>query len=182
MCGKLLPGAGKIRAFLKKIWPSLTPGIYPLAVLEASTLDSWEMNYTEFMPKDEQGQYTEITNGIRVTASPEYLPEQSDPNNNLYAFSYSITIENTSSESVQLINRHWVIFSGTRQHGDVKGEGVVGVQPIIGPSDRFEYTSGATIKDTAGAMEGTYTFVGENGDFFDVKIPRFDFIYPDLLN
>ena len=129
-----------------------------------------------------KGMYTQTTREIRISVFPEYLPEQSDVEGGRYAFSYSITIENMSSDTVQLINRHWRIYSGGKQYGDVKGDGVVGLQPIIGSGDRFEYTSGAAIKDPEGAMQGVYTFVTDTGDFFDVEVPRFDFVYPALVN
>ncbi|MCB0317705.1 MAG: Co2+/Mg2+ efflux protein ApaG [Bdellovibrionales bacterium] len=126
--------------------------------------------------------YSLITNHIKITVVPEYLTEHSDPKNNVYAFSYNVTIENLGSDTVQLINRHWIVFSGGIQFADVKGEGVIGLQPVLNPGDSFQYGSGSTIDDVHGSMHGTYTFQNENGEFFDVKIPRFDLICLDIVN
>lgn len=53
--------------------------------------------------------YHRITEGIRVTARPSYLPEQSDPLEPRYVFAYRIRIENVGDEAAQLLWRHWYI-------------------------------------------------------------------------
>ncbi|MEZ4752823.1 MAG: Co2+/Mg2+ efflux protein ApaG [Bdellovibrionota bacterium] len=126
--------------------------------------------------------YVNISNHIRITVVPGYLPEHSDPNQELYAFSYTVTLENLGSDTVQLINRHWIVNSGGVQYADVKGEGVVGFQPVLEPGDTFQYGSGSTINNPQGAMYGIYTFQNERGEFFDAEIPRFDLICPDVVN
>lgn len=126
--------------------------------------------------------YCEQTGSIRVTVLPEFLPQQSDPNENVYTFAYSILIENIGDEVVQLLSRHWLISSGGTHLMEVKGEGVVGEQPLLKSFEAFQYTSGVVIKHPVGSMHGTYTFQVPSGELFEVVIPKFDLMYPSLLH
>jgi ApaG protein len=132
---------------------------------------------TEFLPK-----YSETTRDIRVTVAPEYIAEASDEIASQYAFAYHVKIENLGAETVQLIERHWKIYSAGKQIGEVVGPGVVGHQPVLAEGGSFEYTSGSEIKDRDGYMEGTYSFQGQDGRLFFVVIPRFYLIYPTAIN
>ena len=40
---------------------------------------------------------------------PQYLSEQSAPDDDVYAFAYTVTITNTGDVAAQLIARHWII-------------------------------------------------------------------------
>lgn len=126
--------------------------------------------------------YVATTREIRVSVVPTFLEENSNISNDVYSFAYQITIENLGKETVQLLERHWTIFSNDQQIAEVVGPGVVGLQPVIEGGKRFEYTSGAVIHDTMGYMEGSYTFRGEGGQFFQVSIPRFELIYPMVIH
>ena len=127
----------------------------------------------------ESEQYSKETNDITVTVTPEFIASESEPDKGIYIFSYTVRFANKGKETIQLINRHWVVMSGSRQIADVKGEGVVGEQPVLKPGESYEYTSGTVIRDQIGSMYGTYTFVSESGEFFDAEIPKFDLIYVD---
>lgn len=129
-----------------------------------------------------QQPYTETTNGIRVTVIPEYLPDESEPEREQFGFAYTVTIENGSPSTVQLLRRHWVVFSGGNFLTEVKGDGVVGMQPVLSPGDVFRYSSGSVITDPVGAMQGSYAFVDEQGNPLDVTIPHFDLVCPDFLH
>lgn len=118
---------------------------------------------------------------ITISVSTEFLPEQSETAKSLFAFSYTIRIVNEGKTTAQLLNRHWRVFSGGRQIADVKGEGVVGEQPILQPGEAFEYESGTLLHDPIGTMSGSYTFVDEYGAFFDVPVEEFSFIHMDDL-
>ena len=140
------------------------------------------------MPKSELTAEPKITSKIRkrkpnFNITIKVVPEEneSDVINNVYAFSYSITIENKSQTTARLINRHWKVYSNGKQIADVKGEGVVGNQPLLRPKDSFEYSSWTVIKDPIGCMKGTLTFITSGGDFFDLKIQNFDLIFKDRL-
>jgi len=110
---------------------------------------------------------------IDVRVEPRYLPEQSDPLRETYGFAYTITIANKGDEPAQLISRHWIILDADGHREEVRGLGVVGHQPLLKPGEAFEYTSGSRLRTPTGSMEGTYFFVKEDGERFEVPIPRF---------
>ena len=120
------------------------------------------------------GIYTKTTEGIKISVLPEYLDDSSDPERGLYAFAYTITIENLGEIPVQLLERHWMVNSGGETIAEIVGPGVVGEQPVLTSGGRYEYTSGAVIQDPEGSMEGTYMFRTDDGGFFEATIPEFD--------
>ncbi len=126
--------------------------------------------------------FTETTANITVSVEPAPLPEESNPDEGVFAFSYSITVKNGSEDTVQLMERHWLIESAERQIGEVTGAGVVGVQPVLEPGADFSYTSSVVINDPVGAMKGSYVFRRSSGGFFVVQIPRFKLVYPSLFH
>ena len=126
--------------------------------------------------------FTETTAHIVVTVKPAPLEDESRPQDGFFAFAYTVTIENHSDDTVQLLERHWLIESADQQIGEVTGEGVVGLQPTLQPGESFEYTSSSVIKDPIGAMKGTYIFKRSSGGAFTVQIPRFRLTYPSQYN
>lgn len=110
---------------------------------------------------------------IDVRVVPRYLPEQSDPLQENYGFAYTITLSNLGDAPAQLISRHWIILDADGHREEVRGLGVVGQQPLLKPGEGFEYTSGCRLHTPTGTMEGSYRFVREDGESFDVPIPRF---------
>ena len=110
---------------------------------------------------------------FRVQVEPQYLPEQSAPEQALYTFAYTITISNTGEIPAQLISRHWIITNEAGQIEEVKGLGVVGQQPFLKPGESFEYTSGCRLRTPSGTMHGSYFCVAEDGERFEVEIPTF---------
>jgi len=123
--------------------------------------------------------YSAVTRQIEVLVEPEFLPERSSPENRQFFWAYSIVIVNESSETVQLKTRHWIITDGLGQQQEVRGEGVVGEQPVIGPGERYEYTSGVPLTTSSGFMTGSYQMVTESGEKFDLAIPLFSLDSPD---
>lgn len=117
-----------------------------------------------------------------VAVRPQYLPEQSDPDRNQFAFAYTIMIRNAGQVPAQLISRHWVITDSDERVQEVKGLGVVGHQPFLQPGEQFEYTSWAMIATPAGTMRGEYFCVAEDGTRFDVAIPEFALAMPRTLH
>ena len=115
---------------------------------------------------------------VRVEVQPEYLADQSDPRQALYTFAYTITVTNTGEVPAQLISRHWLITDAGGMTEEVKGLGVVGHQPLLKPGESFQYTSGCRLRTPTGVMRGTYFFVAEDGERFDVPIPTFDLTEP----
>lgn len=126
--------------------------------------------------------FTETTASITVTVEPAPILEETRPQEEVFVFAYTVAIENQSSDTVQLLERHWIIESAGEQTGEVTGAGVVGVQPVLRPGERFEYTSSTVIKDPIGSMRGSYLFKRGERDFVTVQIPRFKLLYPVLFN
>ena len=118
---------------------------------------------------------TAATPRLRFTISvePEYLPDQSSPNEQLYGFAYTITVTNSGQATAQLISRHWVISDANGKVEEVKGLGVVGQQPLLKPGESFQYTSGCRLRTTSGSMRGSYFCVAEDGERFEAEIPAF---------
>ena len=117
--------------------------------------------------------YHRITEGIRVSVRPEFLPEQSLLHLSHYLFAYHIRIENVGSAAAQLLRRHWHIHDDAAGDSEVEGDGVVGEQPRVTPGTSHEYTSFCVLKSPTGWMEGKYHFVRDSGEEFEVVIPRF---------
>ena len=115
----------------------------------------------------------EITQGIRVGAAAFYLPQESDPDDNRYAFGYTIVIANEGDRPAQLLRRHWVIIDANGHREDVRGPGVVGETPRLEPGQAFKYQSFCPLGTPWGTMEGTYTMQRDDGDTFEAKIGRF---------
>lgn len=122
--------------------------------------------------------YHATTRGIRVQVEPVYLDEQSSPAENQFIWAYTIQIENQGAETVQLRSRHWRITDSAGNVQEVRGEGVVGEQPILRPGEQFEYTSGAPLQTPTGFMGGTYKMLSQTGESFDVEIPTFSLDSP----
>ncbi|MCB1979527.1 MAG: Co2+/Mg2+ efflux protein ApaG [Burkholderiaceae bacterium] len=108
-----------------------------------------------------------------IQVQSAYLEDQSAPEREVFTFSYTITIANRGDAPAQLIARHWHIEDERGPQDEVRGLGVVGQQPLLRPGERFEYTSGCRLRSDTGSMQGSYRFVTEAGEFFDVAIPRF---------
>ena len=122
--------------------------------------------------------YTATTRDITVRVRPHFLAEQSDPATGQYFWLYTITIENGGSETVQLLNRHWIITNAQGLVEEVQGPGVVGEQPVLAPGESFEYTSGCPLKTPSGVMVGTYEMASTDGPQFDIDIPAFSLDSP----
>src|SRR5215218_7886567 len=118
---------------------------------------------------------------ITVTAQVRYIPDQSDEGEKRYVFAYTMTIRNTGTVAARLVSRHWIITDAENSVQEVKGEGVVGEQPMLRPNESFEYTSGTAIATPVGTMRGTYQMVAADGVKFDATIPEFTLAMPRML-
>lgn len=122
--------------------------------------------------------YSKTTNGISVTVQPVYLDDQSSPEESYFVWAYNVKIENSGADTVQLRSRYWRITDARGRVQEVRGPGVVGEQPVLGPGDSFEYTSGTPLPTSSGFMVGTYQMVSNSGRQFDVAIPAFSLDSP----
>jgi ApaG protein len=119
---------------------------------------------------------------IEVQPVAQFIPEQSDPDDNRYLFAYTITITNTGEVAAQLVSRHWIITDAHEEIQEVRGLGVVGKQPLLKPGESFQYTSGSSLTTPVGTMKGTYQMVAEDGTHFDAEIPEFTLAMPRVLH
>lgn len=121
-------------------------------------------------------------NKIRVDVETSFLDDQSEPKDNRYVFSYTITIRNEGAVPAKLLSRRWLITDANGKVQEVRGDGVVGEQPHLQPGQGFRYSSGTVIETPVGAMEGTYFMVADDGEQFDAPIPVFRLAMPGVLH
>jgi len=102
-----------------------------------------------------------VTGDLTVRVAVSFLPEQSAP-----------------EQTVQLMERYWRIVDGRGNVHEVRGQGVVGEMPVITPGDSFDYVSGCPLDTPAGAMQGHYIFIDEEGERVTANIPEFALLSP----
>ena len=124
-----------------------------------------------------------ISNGIKISVETEYQPNHSQSLIHEHIFSYHISIENTLPDAIKLHSRHWHIFDSLGIWREVKGDGVVGLQPLLLPGEKFDYTSSCNLITEIGKMRGTYTMIRlRDKKKFNVGIPEFELISPIKMN
>lgn len=124
--------------------------------------------------------YKAITRAIEVSVEPSFMPDRSSPEKHYFFWAYRIVIANRGTETVQLKRRHWIITDATGREQVVKGEGVVGEQPTLGPGETFEYTSGVPLPTPSGFMTGRYQMITDGGEGFEIDIPTFSLDSPGM--
>ena len=127
---------------------------------------------------EDSSAYALTTDSVTVSVRPFYLDDQSMPDEDRYVWAYHVRIENNGDDSVQLLTRYWRITDSRGQTHEVRGEGVVGEQPVLQPGESFEYTSGTPLSTPSGIMAGTYGMKSSNGRQFEVGIPAFSLDSP----
>lgn len=116
---------------------------------------------------------------IEISVKSIYLEEHSEPEEQNFLWAYQVKIENNGKKTVKLLRRHWKIFDSTGNLKEVKGEGVVGEQPVLAPGESFEYTSGTPLQTSSGLMLGSYFMKSSDGIDFEVEIPAFSLDIPN---
>jgi len=119
---------------------------------------------------------------IVVAVKPEYSPEHSEPEEKRFVFVYYVSIRNRGEQAAQLISRHWIISDARGKTQEVRGDGVVGEQPLLAPGDEHFYNSFCVLETNVGCMQGSYVMLGEDGLYFDAPIPAFTLAVPGALN
>jgi ApaG protein len=122
--------------------------------------------------------YEAVSRGIRVRVVPQYLEEESSPDEGRYFWAYTIDITNEGEETVQLRSRHWRITDAHGRTEEVRGPGVVGQTPVLRPGTSFRYTSGCPLETPSGIMVGSYQMTTEGGELVNVAIPAFSLDSP----
>ncbi len=123
--------------------------------------------------------YSAVTRHIEITVLPEFVPERSDEARGQFFWSYTVEIANTGPTSIQLTHRHWIITDAEGRREEIRGEGVVGEQPVLQPGESFRYTSGCPLPTPSGFMAGSYRIVENGGDAFEAEIPMFPLDRPE---
>ncbi len=122
--------------------------------------------------------YEETTRSITVFVEPQFLENQSKPDEGTYVWSYTIVVRNIGQETVKLLTRHWIITDAIGRKQEVRGSGVIGEQPVLKPGTQFQYTSGCPLNTSSGVMEGSYGMINEKGEQFEIAIPAFSLDSP----
>lgn len=121
-------------------------------------------------------------NNIKVNVETRYIEEQSSPEKNAFVFAYTITIQNEGQKTARLLNRRWVITDSNHKVQEVRGDGVVGEQPVLRPGEQFVYTSGTMLETSVGTMKGSYQMESDDGSKFDTPIHEFVLSIPRTLH
>ncbi|MCL1037318.1 Co2+/Mg2+ efflux protein ApaG [Shewanella corallii] len=125
---------------------------------------------------------TALEASIRIEVETEYIEQQSDPEQDKFLFSYTITIFNEGAAPAKLESRHWIITDANGRTSEVQGSGVVGETPTIDPNTSYQYTSGTVLETPLGVMEGSYDMLSSDGQVFKANIPAFRLAVPGLLH
>ncbi len=126
---------------------------------------------------------TAVTHGILVSVKATFVPAHSDPRASHFLFSYQVVIENTGRDTVKLLRRQWTISDSLAPQREVEGPGVVGETPVLGPGERFSYSSACDLRSGIGRMHGTYLMERlVDGQRFRISIPAFMLLYPYASN
>ncbi|WP_428647571.1 Co2+/Mg2+ efflux protein ApaG [Roseibium sp.] len=127
------------------------------------------------------GSYSAITEGIEVSVEPFYLDDESKPEESAFIWAYMVEIHNGGTEPVQLKSRYWLITDALGRQEEVRGEGVIGEQPVIEPGETYEYSSHCPLATDSGIMAGSYSMERPDGTSFEVMIPAFSLDLPDAI-
>lgn len=119
---------------------------------------------------------------FKVDVRVSYVEKESRPDSSYYFFAYRVLISNVGEVTAQLMSRHWKITDAFGQLEEVRGAGVIGIQPKIHPGQTFEYESACPLNTPSGSMAGSYQMVTEGGETFEVEIPEFYLVSPSALH
>lgn len=120
------------------------------------------------------------THGVSVTVMPVYIDERSNPESSQYFWAYRVVIENDSDQTLQLLNRYWKITDSNGHVEEVRGDGVIGEQPVLKSGENFSYTSGCPLSTPSGIMIGHYNMQNEEGEMLEIAVPAFPLDLPDI--
>lgn len=124
-----------------------------------------------------------IAKYIEIDAKPSFIGFNTSAARGKHLHTYAITITNLSEFTIQLKSRHWLIVDAIGQTKMVKGEGVIGEQPILAPGESFTYSSFCILTGTLGTMQGYYRFIVlADKNSFKVPIPLFELAADGVYN
>lgn len=125
---------------------------------------------------------SEASYDVRVSVETSYVDSDSEPDQNRYVFTYTITIINQGSIPARLLSRHWIITDSNGMTQEVRGDGVVGEKPHLAPDEGFRYTSGTVLDTPIGSMQGSYRMRADDGTEFNAIVEPFSLSDPKMLH
>lgn len=125
---------------------------------------------------------TESPARIRIEVETRYLPEQSQPDDARFAFAYTVRMTHEGGAPARLVDRHWIITDADGHTEEVRGPGVIGQHPRLGPGESYQYTSGAVLRTPVGRMSGSYGWQTDGEERFRSPIPGFVLSMPRVLH
>ena len=126
---------------------------------------------------------SQITHGIKISVKTSFEGTYFKNYKIHFAFSYEISIENHSKDSVQLTSRHWEILDSLNDMEVVDGEGVIGKKPVLKPGESHTYSSGCLLSSPFGSMRGHFNMINfTSTKTFKVIVPTFRLSAPFALN
>ena len=124
-----------------------------------------------------------VTQGIKISVKTSFNNTFYKNYKVHYAFNYTVTIENQSNDTVQLLSRYWKISDALNNIEVVEGEGVIGQKPVLKPGSFYTYSSGCLLVSPFGSMKGHYNMVNfSTTRKFKVVIPSFKLSAPFAIN
>jgi ApaG protein len=124
-----------------------------------------------------------ITNDVKIVVETAYQNNKQSATESKHMFAYRIHIENQGEHTLKLLRRNWHIIDSLDGESVVEGEGVVGVQPLLEPGEKYQYVSGCLLSSDIGKMYGTYLMERQiDGLLFEVNIPEFVLSTPFIMN
>ena len=119
---------------------------------------------------------------VKIKAISRFIKDRSSPENSIFLFSYDVEIKNNSDYEVQLLSRYWHIQDGDGNIEEIRGPGVIGLQPVIKSGENFEYSSFCPLKTPFGMMSGAYQMKMNSEETFEAAIPAFSLSATDYVN
>lgn len=126
--------------------------------------------------------YVTNTRGVKIMVWPQYDEARSQPNEAIFFYEYFIKIVNETPHVLQLLTRHWTIGDGFDRVEEVKGDGVIGKQPVISPGENFHYSSYCPLRTPTGWMSGAFQMRDKDHNVFDAKVDMFHLKNKMMLN
>jgi ApaG protein len=119
---------------------------------------------------------------VEVDVDCQFIEEKSDPEQDRYLFTYTVTIRNSGTAAAKLLTRHWLITDSNNKIQEVRGDGVIGQQPRLKPGEEHHYSSAAMVETPVATMRGSYGMVDDEGAEFNAPIEQFVLSIPRTLH
>ena len=114
-----------------------------------------------------------------MRSNPIFSTSNLEPDANQYLWAYHVTIENRGDVPVQLLSRYWRITDARGRVREVRGDGVIGEQPVIEPGCSASNTPAAPARDGVRLYDRQISDARlRPGKDFEAEIPTFALVSP----